>query len=380
MHTERNGINGAPGPLSAGSLIPELQTLRAVGCLLVFVSHSAVIFYPWKFAIDPGRSHLEYLARSVAGFFILSGLVLTLPFVTGEQGFRSKRFYFDRFLRLYPVYWASVLSGLLLRYAVTHWVGVAGGTAWPRTFWSEPLTPRILLEHLLALSYSARPINPALWTQSLEVQACLLFPLVVLMVRRTGHWVLVPIAALTVLFHYLPTFPIIRVMSYFLMGAYVAKYNRSLKLFLQRLPKGIALCGFILLLGFFWIAPGSTFLFRGSFLVFDGCLALLMVGVQAFPPLAAPSRFRPVQKLGELSYCFYLFHLPILTACAFALQPQIHSPILTATAALSLSLLVAWLAHRFLEMPIRSWTKSKETRRSVEQFGKLAVREQSAAS
>jgi peptidoglycan/LPS O-acetylase OafA/YrhL len=337
--------------------IPELQSLRAVGCLIVFIAHSAVIFYPGLIAQEPGRAHTDYVSRAVVGFFILSGLVLALPFVgEGRQKFGARRFYYARFLRLYPAYWASILFALGLRFVVTHWMGLSDISRWPQSFWSEPVTPRILLEHFAGIYYSARPINPAYWTFAQETQACLLVPLMIPVVRRT-RWTsgLAIVAALTVLSHYQPYVIVIRTVSYFLMGAYVAKYNRQLKTLFQNASRVVSGGHFLALALLLWLAPYAEVPYRISVLEFDGSLALLMVGVQAFRPLAAVARLRPVQKLAELSYCFYLLHLPILAGLVFVLQPHVHSAVLTAMAALTSTLMAAWLAHSCIESPIRQW-------------------------
>jgi peptidoglycan/LPS O-acetylase OafA/YrhL len=365
--------------------IPELQLLRAAGCCLVFLAHVLVLIYPERFMGSIDTPAGELFARAVIGFFILSGLVLSLPFVgENEATFHTGRFYTERFLRLYPAYFVSVLFALGMRAAISHWVGFSNSSPWVQRFWTEPITGRSLLEHVLALSITSRNINPVYWTLSLEIQACLLLPLIIFLVRRTRHWrlALVPIVALTVLFHYFPQVSLIRTVSYFLMGAYVAKYNSRSKAFTRNLPAAAVLGAVVLTIAFFWLAPRSSVSYRLSFLVLDGGLAVLMVAVQVFRPLAMLSNLRPVQRFAELSYCFYLFHLPILAACAVALRPIVQSAPLTIFAAFSLSLLVASAAHRFVEQPIRAFVKARASSKSIREFAvpAIAISERSAAA
>jgi peptidoglycan/LPS O-acetylase OafA/YrhL len=340
--------------------------------LVVFAVHCFVILFPRELPSLAERSATEYLPHAVIGFFILSGLVLALPFVGGRpRPFSAKSFYFERFFRLYPVYWLSIVLALSLRFLVMHTVGLASISSWPRQFWGIEVTPRVLLQHLAGFIDTVARINPVTWTLANEIQACLFFPFIVVLVKKTRHWTFAigAIVALIVASYFevrLTSLNVIRTLNYFLMGAYVAKYNEELKLVLQRLPRMLLGIGSVFLVGFVWIAPGSALLFRLAFIVFNILLALLMVSVQAFRPAAALARLRPVQRMADLSYSFYLVHLPILTACAYLLAPQLHSRVLTILFALSISISVAWAVWLFVEMPIRRWAKRStgETGRS----------------
>jgi peptidoglycan/LPS O-acetylase OafA/YrhL len=303
----------------------------------------------------------ELFARAVVGFFILSGLVLSLPYVgEGKASLNTRQFYIERFFRLYPAYFVSVLIALAIRTGISHWVGFSNAVPWVQRFWTEPITVQSLLEHVFAVSITVRNINPVYWTLGLEIQSCLAFPLIILLARRTKHWTLgLTIVALTVLSHYFPEISAIRTVSYFLIGTSIAKYNSSLKTFVRNASATAVLGVTILTVVLFRLAPAGSISYRLSFLVFDLELAALMVAVQAFRPLAMIANLRPVQRFAELSYCFYLFHLPILAACAIALRPIIHSAPLTIFAAFSLTLLIAVVVHKFIEQPLRAFARSR---------------------
>jgi peptidoglycan/LPS O-acetylase OafA/YrhL len=362
-------------PNTFEAAIPELQLLRAAGCCLVFLAHVMVLVYPERFLHSVEAPAGELFARAVIGFFILSGLVLSLPYV-GEtkQPFHIRRFYFDRLMRLYPAYLVSLFFALGLRFAIAHSVGLTNVSPWAQRFWSQPLSTATIVEHILAVAIHTRNINPVLWTLSLEIQACLLLPVIIFVVRRTPHWSLsfLPIVALTVLSHFFPLILVLKVLGYFFMGAYIARYNTNLKAVLGGLPNAAVLAFAILVYAFFWIAPQNSISYRLSFLVLDGLLALSMVAIQACRPLAPLAKLRPVQRFAELTYCFYLVHLPILAACAIALRPIVHSASLTILAALSLTLAVAAALHEWIEQPMRSFAKS---RRRVAEPGRLPIGE-----
>lgn len=109
---------------------PALDSVRAVASLAVVVTHvgfqtGIVLRGAWGavvFRLDVG----------VAIFFVLSGFLLTRPFVAAALDGRRPpgimRFYLKRFLRIYPVYVVSVALALL----VVEGNDPAGGRTWIR--------------------------------------------------------------------------------------------------------------------------------------------------------------------------------------------------------------------------------------------------------
>lgn len=341
--------------------VPELQLLRAIGCLLVFVAHSAIIFYPYLFSPTIGKPFGEYVARAVVGFFILSGVAMAYPYVTGSKRFKSATFYFERFVRLYPAYAVATVFALGMRFVTTHWFVLSPTSPWPQKFWGQPLTTSALIENFAPLILLERTINPAYWTLSLEIQACLFFPFVLLLVRRKDwRWCAAVVAALTIASHYYPYLLVIRTVSYLLLGACVAKYNQQIKAKLEKITKPVAVLMCVAVAGFFWLAPALTTVYRLSFLLFDCGLALLMVVVQVWSPTISLAQFKPVQKMGDLSYCFYLLHLPVLSFAVFAVLPVVKSAPLVIAAAFTATLALSIVLHRYVEQPLRRIAKARQ--------------------
>jgi peptidoglycan/LPS O-acetylase OafA/YrhL len=73
----------------------------------------------------------------------------------------------------------------------------------------------------------------------------------------------------------------------------------------------------------------------------------------------------PVEFLGDISYSFYLIHLPILLAVTSVLNPRIGSPLLCIAICLACSLVVAYAIYSWIEIPgqnlgklaSRAWSK-----------------------
>lgn len=89
------------------NMIKWISSLRGLFVLFVFISHFA-------FMVD--KSILFTIGKiGVAGFFLLSGY---LAYISIQQ--RSfKQFLFNRFVRLYPIYWFLILLTLLVN-GITH--------------------------------------------------------------------------------------------------------------------------------------------------------------------------------------------------------------------------------------------------------------------
>lgn len=159
--------------------IPSLDGYRGVAALGVLVYHTS----DYADFLDNSRagSHLlDNLGNfCVAVFFLLSGIVIFLPFVSaslsGAAAPATAPFLIRRFLRIFPGYWIALIA----------WAATASpdaraiGTVWGKVLMTEPYDARI--KYVLAgLGVS--------WTLTIEVAFYLLLPvyaaLVALVARR----------------------------------------------------------------------------------------------------------------------------------------------------------------------------------------------------
>ncbi|MCW2764903.1 MAG: Acyltransferase family protein [Nocardioides sp.] len=155
---------------------PVLDTLRAVGALAVLTTHSA--FWAGEYTRHGvWGTVLSRLDVGVAIFFVLSGFLLSLPFLTRAAQRRSRpstgRYLWKRFLRIGPVYLlAAVLALCFIDANATR--GVRD--------WIVTLTlTNTFLDPLLPAGLSQ------MWSLAVEVTFYLLLPaLMVLAVGRRG--------------------------------------------------------------------------------------------------------------------------------------------------------------------------------------------------
>jgi len=177
------------GPIAAVERLPEIDWLRGLAALGVFVFHAAGVCGFPKRTLPP----IEVMGRSLAGipspltfgatgvdlFFVLSGFCLALQQGrSGHDGWsaaRLKRYTRHRVARIVPAYWAA--CGLSL--AVMLGLGEPAQALLGATLTHLFFLHGFVQAHFLAL-------NGALWSMATEAQFYVAFPLVYALYRRGG--------------------------------------------------------------------------------------------------------------------------------------------------------------------------------------------------
>ena len=117
-------------------------------------------------------------------FFILSGFVLFLPYASGRRRMAewadARHFYWRRFLRLMPLYYAAAVVLLALAGPVFDgpWFGTAG--------FAELATDLATVRFVLRPHHFGVAINYPLWSIGVEILFSLAFPAVALLAARLG--------------------------------------------------------------------------------------------------------------------------------------------------------------------------------------------------
>lgn len=126
--------------------IDALDGLRGLAVMMVFLSHTSNIgIYLIPFADFSGIGK-----GGVFLFFVLSSFLLTLPFVRkGKEALNMeflKRYFFRRFIRIYPFYSLYLLAGLVTTFTLWKIFNLSQPVGIPFT-----LSFRDFIEHLLLL-------------------------------------------------------------------------------------------------------------------------------------------------------------------------------------------------------------------------------------
>jgi peptidoglycan/LPS O-acetylase OafA/YrhL len=357
-----------PTPVTrASSRIRSLDGLRGVAAAVVVVHHSllavpalSTAYYPsegddfsppaWLATFTP--LHLLWAGgEAVFVFFVLSGLVLTLPFLKSTVSWR--RYYPSRMIRLYLPVVGAVIFGYLLVFLV------------PR---SEPegLGPWLaarpnpagigVLQDLSLIFGITRVISP-FWSLRWEVIFSLALPAFVwfgIHFRRFWYAKVAAILA-TVFVGSVVVDGFLTYLPMFAVGTLIAVHLETLKQAATRIPRW----GWYALVALTVIALTSQWLvgaFYSSAQEASELTVVVLVGaagavfISAFwRPAVSFLQLTPVHWLGTVSFSLYLVHEPIVIATAFLLGPGWGW--LTLPIAAPVSVLAAWLFFRFVERP-----------------------------
>ncbi len=313
-----------------------LDGLRGIAALVVFGVH--VWIYQLPNTVEVRRDNVGELLLfegrvAFVAFFVLSGYLLFRPFVRASLGAGPPAaigsYFIRRAARIMPAYYLALAGALLL-------IGTSGGVAGRAVsgrdlplflVFSQNYTPETLLK-----------LNAATWTLAVEVAFYLLLPLIALFAlkacfgRLRRHVVL--LAALvgagiawnlldyelgwgTVASHSAPSF-----LPYFACGMFVAMLVEQRRAAgsprLGRLVSALlalAAAGVLVANGTWHVEgdPGSfameTFADLPAAVAFAMVIAVIVLG--AGTGLAWLGS-RPLAWFGQISYGFYLWHIPLI--------------------------------------------------------------------
>jgi peptidoglycan/LPS O-acetylase OafA/YrhL len=358
-----------------GRLLAPVNGLRGLAIAAVMTQHVLTgVFTPGALTINIAGFAISALPLVTNGwtgvnlFFILSGFVLYLPLANQDQPMESAgerlNFYYRRCRRLLPMFYIAVVATWLL--AMARGEPTSVGELLSVTSFAYVFTP----EHF------GPSFNIALWSIGLEVGFSLLFPLLILWVRRWNIWrVAITIAVLALVMRTagilrapllqgpsLNSDAIVCRIDEFVFGMALAwAYVRGM---LPRRGGGLALFGaaFVVLawIGFDQVLHGQVPPVARAGLndLLDCGLVAIVIGALAPEGrLGAVLAWRPLQVMGMMCYSLYLWHWPLLQWLAperAAMTPAILITSLALFVAVTFSL--SALTYRFVEFGrVRDW-------------------------
>ena len=356
-------------PAPRGSRLSELDALRGLAALSVFLGHSfSMISQTPKLLRPIQNTPLQFFydgGAAVLLFFVLSGFVLNLRYAEAKSypsGWAGS-FIIRRVFRIYPAFLASMGLALLLRTCFFSPEQTRSFSDWFSALWQQPLAWGQVARSLTLVGpkLSTGILDPPIWSLVYEMRISLFFPMVILLVNAkrkarldvllllTIYLLSMPLVSFAASFQYLPQF---------VLGAMCAKY------FSRAQPRLAALSGpskvlwLIVALTLYgtsvMVAPLHPQDPRVKFLVIQlvglGAAGLIL-GSASLGRLSLLLRTGVFQFLGRTSYSFYLSHLPLL----IVIGPLIHlasgSYLITWLGTLAVVYSVSYLLFRFVEVP-----------------------------
>lgn len=349
--------------------LDSLTGLRWWAAFGVFLYHMNI------FAPIPLSSFFDYGNYGVMFFFVLSGFVLTWSWSASTS---LKQNYQNRIARIWPLTFVTLLMAIPVFYSFN---------PEPSQWWVKPFDlPILLLSVIVIQGWWLNPVilfsgNPASWSLTVEFFFYFLHPFMMKNgFRKSKMWAW---SLLSLLIAYL-------VIYKFICSTMLTGLCWQLPLPFQRLPEFILGC----LLGLLAINGVrlriSPIFFIAAIFIF---LAFMVKGPQVLGVAIAPQTFsfwgnevilaliallvysyatndiygkksllkaNFLQKLGELSFAFYLVHATVMYA-AVNLWGQLGlswKNVIVYPPLLVVGILIAWVLNKYIEKPFNIWIRS----------------------
>jgi peptidoglycan/LPS O-acetylase OafA/YrhL len=369
---------GVPRPVErTRAYYPALDGIRGFAFLLVFLYH--YLDMPWGWV-------------GVEIFFVLSGFLITgILYDSQDEPHRIRNFYVRRSLRIFPLYFATLLIVFSVCRAMQTNLG-PGFMAWAFYVGNwialmHPTTPSSPYE-LLSRGYLQSRTHPGMilflnhfWTLCVEEQFYLVWPAVVFTLRKRRRIMTVCIALIFLC-------PLARLLALHLAPAWLLQaslLNRCTPLRLDAFMFGgllalvrrgsaprwlplAARCGLVAagLAAIFFAGPHLLDGLRhhpyahpageGTWILSLLDLASLCLIVEALCPGSIVYRalsLKPLTWIGRISYGAYVFHYLLIAILGQILVPLriTHKMIPTALLGMAVTLVLAWFSFCYFESP-----------------------------
>jgi peptidoglycan/LPS O-acetylase OafA/YrhL len=351
----------------------ELDSLRGLACMAVVIIHflklwaedaqaSWVDRNPWSRLAVGGEAGLLFL------FFVLSGLVLALPWIEGRpQSYFT--FVTRRIFRIYVPYLAAlapaVAGAYWLHRAVTH-------SVWFQECWSEPVNWHLVWQHVLFVgNFNTDQFDAPIWSLVCEMRVSLIFPLLCASVLRFRNaWPLAMAVCLVALSAVarrlspsLGQWDIVDTVFYsslFVLGIWLARERTCIAVWFSLLSRrmrilvGVASLFLITVAGP-WFSSFSQYLFHRGLETIAHWIPVFGGGGMIVMSLNSPSLRRilhwpPILWLGRVSYSIYLLHFVFLLYCVHLFYGRISMGAIIFLA-MVLTLAGSWCFYRLIELP-----------------------------
>jgi peptidoglycan/LPS O-acetylase OafA/YrhL len=346
----------------------DIQGLRAFALIIILIYHARLPLKGGFIALDV--------------FFVISGFVITQMLMREREKsgrIDLKRFYYRRFKRLTPALAVTVSVVILVSIFLQSPFGAQQTTA-ATAIGTMLLTANVVIANATGNYFdAAADQNPLLnmWSLSTEEQFYLVFPSIMVLawflatrVRWSKRTVLVSVVGgmgvVTFVLAILTsgndiTWPGTAFFGYygavgraweFAAGAFLALFATEISRMPRRVAEVVATLGLaIVLIGLFTIPNTVPYPGVATLVPVLGTAAMIAGGTAALTWVSRLMATRPMVRIGDMSYSWYLWHWPVIV---FALLLWPSRPVIVPIAAVIVSFLPALLSYRFVEMPLRN--------------------------
>ncbi len=370
-----------------------MDSIRGLAAFIVVIHHcfisrpvySNFFFSHWKthatgvisaiFLYTPARIVWAGY-QAVTLFYVLSGLVLALPWVEGRPP-AYNQFALKRLCRLYIPYGVIIVAAGALNIALVHQAYVNGASNWVNQMtWTNPVTLKVIIDHFALIGHHAT-IDGATHTLIWEIRVSLLFPFLIWPIYRWGMRGALPVFAclLAVVVGMQLLFGNISAIGNLLEGFRHQGIPRALGIELQWTAYHACTFVFGILLAtrirdirrlFARFGPSLSIpIFILGLLIFQGRWSqwhvvqefmvtvgsILILGSSLAPGGIETMLLKPIPRyLGKISFSLYLVHVPVVLALTILTHGKLPLPLLIVLV-VPISLLLAVVFDRLVTVP-----------------------------
>lgn len=344
----------------------QLDSLRGLAAIVVFMCHAIGGVLSFKFLVKMDTSPLGFFLNGNAAlmyFFVLSGFVLSLPFIDNKQPLNLTAFYTRRIFRIYPAFIAAILLAVVLKAFIFQQRVVQNAGVWFNQHWLWQWNAASVKELLrtLCLVHPAMDINfidPPIWSLVVEMKMSLILPFFILLVSRCN--LAANLALLFILscleFNHHGAFA-----NVFYLGVILAKYRHALIDLVKDGPMTIKilvlLCSIVLYntgMQILSIQQSPYFRILCYYIPSVGS-CFIIVSVIASNRLTRFFEKRLFVFLGSITYSFYLMHFPVLyTISSVMVNRFAYSLYVAVPLALLLTIAIGYLMMISIERPFQN--------------------------
>ncbi len=351
----------------------ELDSLRGLAAMAVFFEHASGCLgientdtafrnNPLVFLVVHSPLHAFWGGHeAVILFFVLSGFVLSLPWLRGEP-VNYTAFAYKRICRIWIPYIVAAIAALSLR-ATLYTKHLPGMSSFFYNAWTGHLTATKLMNIASLVGYfGAEIFDLATWSLVHEMRISLAFPLIMLAVglRSWKHvlagafFLSLAAGAIRKITHpALSTdgWHTIHYAAFFVIGYLLAANMSRIRTALPSGPLvfGAGVCVYTYSYWFFPRVLALHLPHINDWFIAVGSALLIVAALSggAFPQIL---RHSSTVWLGRVSYSLYLYHAPVMLSLIYAFS-DVMQPVWSVVLALPVTLVVSAAAYRWVELP-----------------------------
>jgi peptidoglycan/LPS O-acetylase OafA/YrhL len=301
--------------------------------------------------------------EAVTLFFVLSGFVLTLPYLRPKSP-RYGPFLVKRICRIYLPYLGGL--GFAIAADASFHGKIPSLSTWFQTMWSQPMTWHVVLPPASLIGFfDVSQLNVAFWSLVIEMRMSIIFPLLMVLLSKVRKpKSMFAIGAVAIVFGLFPLpfssgmvsnlTTTLQTGMAFVIGSLLARSHESCSMSYLRFPKIARVALWVGVLGV-WSFGGALLTWKPNLLgTYDMILTLtsgLIIVISMSEPWVRDVLLHKfVQYLGHVSYSVYLLHVTVLLSLVHVFYGRIPLVVLLPVYFVA-SFAIATVFNASIEMP-----------------------------